>query len=139
MATPPAILVSRYSLALRHHQSMAASADKGAPARQLFTECRQVLAEGLRTNGRSVDSRGIAHGMVHRSKWTPYPGQYLKNRVYNDFFCSDFSQKQTGRESDPDSQANYTWACVLCRPSPEFPFRFIWVLAIRLCPPKQLN
>ena len=23
---------------------------------------------------------------------------------------------------------NYTWACVLCRPSPEFPFRFIWVL-----------
>jgi hypothetical protein len=34
-----------------HHQSMAASADKGAPARQLFTECPQVLAEGLRTNG----------------------------------------------------------------------------------------
>jgi hypothetical protein len=25
--------------------------------------------------------------------------------VYNDFFCSDFSQKQTGQESDPDSQA----------------------------------
>jgi hypothetical protein len=23
---------------------------------------------------------------------------------------------------------NYTWACVLCRPSLEFPFRFIWVL-----------
>jgi hypothetical protein len=23
---------------------------------------------------------------------------------------------------------SYTWACVLCRPSPEFPFRFIWVL-----------
>ena len=23
---------------------------------------------------------------------------------------------------------NYTWACVLCRPSPELPFHFVWVL-----------
>ena len=23
---------------------------------------------------------------------------------------------------------NYTWACVLCRPSPELPFHFVWFL-----------
>ena len=31
--------------------------------------------------------------------------QYLKNRVYNDFFAQISGQKDTGQESQPDSQA----------------------------------
>ena len=31
---------------------------------------------------------------------------------------------------------NYTWACVLCRPSPELPFHFVWFLGWSTTPSK---
>jgi hypothetical protein len=34
------------------------------------------------------------------------------------------------------SRPGYTWACVLCRPSPELPFHFVWFLGWSTTPSK---
>jgi hypothetical protein len=68
------------------------------------------------------------------------PQSYELTRI---FFLSFLSCEKAGRTLPAGERGsaagsllsphcpNYTWACVLCRPSPEFPFHFVWFLGWR--------